>query len=64
MPHMKLIVPKKLSKKAYKKAVAEVSAEWDKRLAVLNEPSAAGRVDAMMDAQARSKKRPKAGETF
>ena len=44
MPHMKLIVPKKLSKKAYKKAVAEVSAEWDKRLAVLNEPSAAERL--------------------
>lgn len=57
-------MPKKLSKKAYKKAVAEVSAEWDKRLAVLNEPGAAERVDAMMDKQGRSAKRPKAGETF
>ena len=57
---MKPTVPKKLSKKA----VAELSAEWDKRLAVLNELGASKRVDAMMDVQGRSKKRPKAGETF
>lgn len=57
-------MPKKLGKKARKKALAELSAEWDRRLAVLNEAGASERVDAMMDAQGRTKKRPKAGEAF
>jgi hypothetical protein len=46
------------------KSLAELSAEWDRRLAPLKDPKAGERVDAMMDAQGRTKRRPKAGETY
>lgn len=49
----------------YRKALAEVSAEWDRRLAPLkNDPRFADKVDAMMDAQGRTKRRPIAGKTY
>ena len=46
------------------KSLAELSAEWERRLAPLQDPKAGERVDAMMDAQGRIKRRPKAGETY
>jgi hypothetical protein len=43
-------------------ALLQLKAEWDRKLAVLNEPDARDRVDALFDAGGRLKKRPKAGE--
>lgn len=43
-------------------SLAELSAEFDRRLAVLQSPDARGRVDAIMDARGKTKRRPKAGE--
>jgi hypothetical protein len=45
-------------------ALRELEAEWDRKLACLNYPDAHDKVEAMFDAQGRTKKRPKAGETF
>ena len=38
-----------------------LEAEWDRRLACLNDPDARKRIDAVMDASGRMKKRPIAG---
>lgn len=49
----------------FRKAVAEVSAEWDRKLAPMrNDPKFGEKVDAMMDADGRIKRRPIAGESF
>ena len=49
----------------YRKALAEVSAEWDRRLAPLkNDPKFREKVDAMMDANGRTKRRPIAGKSY
>jgi len=46
-------------------ALKELTEEYDRRLrAVFDSPDFAERVDRMMDAQGRTKKRPIAGETF
>jgi hypothetical protein len=44
-------------------ALKELRAEWDRRLACLNHPDAARRVEAMMDKCGRTKKRPIAGSS-
>ena len=44
--------------------LAELSAEFDRRLAVLNAPGAHERIDAVFAARGRTKVRPKAGPTF
>jgi prevent-host-death family protein len=44
--------------------LAELSAEFDRRLARLKHPDAGDRVDAIMNARGRSKRRPKAGSSF
>ena len=43
-------------------SLAELSAEFDRRLAALKNPDAHKRVDAMMDARGKTKRRPKAGD--
>ena len=46
-------------------ALRELAEEYDRRLRpIFDSPNFAERVDRMMDAQGRTKKRPKAGETF
>jgi hypothetical protein len=45
-------------------ALSELSADFDRRLAVLNAPETRGRVKAVMKARGRSKRRPKAGASF
>lgn len=53
------------AEKRFRKAVAEVSAEWDRRLAPLkNDPKFGEKVDAMMDADGRTKRRPIAGKSY
>lgn len=42
--------------------LAELTAEFDRRLAALQGPEARKRVDAMMDARGKTKRRPKAGD--
>jgi prevent-host-death family protein len=42
----------------------ELSARFDARLAVLQEPGAARRVDALFEAKGRLARRPKAGASF
>jgi hypothetical protein len=49
----------------YQKARKELEAEYDRRLrACFNAPDFRERVDAMMDACGRTKKRPKAGSSY
>jgi hypothetical protein len=43
-------------------SLAELTAEFDRRLAVLQSPEARDRVDAMMDAGGKTKRRPTAGD--
>lgn len=43
-------------------SLAELTAEFDRRLAALKDPDAHKRVDAMMDAGGKTKRRPKAGD--
>jgi hypothetical protein len=45
-------------------ALCELNAEWDRKLECLNHPDAGRKVDAIMDACGRTKKRPIAGSTF
>ena len=45
-----------------REALAELTAEFDRRLAALQDPEAGKRIDAMMDARGKTKRRPKAGE--
>ena len=45
-------------------ALAELSAEFDRRLAALKGPETRGRVGAVMAARGRTKRRPKAGVSF
>jgi PHD/YefM family antitoxin component YafN of YafNO toxin-antitoxin module len=45
-------------------SLEELSAEFDRRLASLKSPDARDRIDAVMNARGRSKRRPKAGESF
>ena len=57
--------PTKLSEEEQKRRqalLAELSAEWDRKLECLNQPGAHARVDAMFEASGRTKKRSKAGE--
>ena len=44
--------------------LAELSAEFDRRLAALKSPETRGRVEAVMAARGRAKRRPKAGPSF
>lgn len=44
--------------------LAELSAEFDRRLAALKSPETRGRAEAVMAARGRSKRRPKAGASF
>ena len=44
--------------------LAELSAEFDGRLAALKSPETRGRVEAVIAARGRSKRRPKAGISF
>jgi hypothetical protein len=48
----------------YQKARKELEAEWDRKLACLHHPDAHARIDAIFEAQGRTKTRPKAGTTF
>ena len=49
----------------YQRARKELEAEWDRRLrACFDAPDFRERVDAMMDAQGRTKKRPIAGSSY
>jgi hypothetical protein len=43
-------------------SLEELRAEFDRRLAVLQDPKAHERVDAMMDTCGKAKRRPKAGD--
>jgi prevent-host-death family protein len=45
-------------------ALAELSADFDRRLAALKSPETRGRVEAVMAARGRTKRRPKAGASF
>jgi prevent-host-death family protein len=45
-------------------ALAELSAEFDRRLAALKSPETRSRVEAVMAARGRTKRRPKAGVSF
>jgi hypothetical protein len=56
--------PERSADDRLEKARKELQAEWDQRLACLNEPGASERVDAVMDARGRMKKRPIAGPTY
>jgi rRNA processing protein Krr1/Pno1 len=47
-----------------KVALAELSADFDKRLAALKTPEARDRIEAVMAAKGRLKRRPKAGASF
>jgi hypothetical protein len=42
----------------------ELAAEWDRRLAVLNQPGSHERLEAVMAAEGRLKRRPRAGSSF
>jgi hypothetical protein len=44
--------------------LAELSTEFDRRLATLKSPETRGRVEAVMAARGRAKRRPKAGTSF
>jgi prevent-host-death family protein len=43
-------------------SLAELTAEFDRRLAALKDPDAHKRLDAMMDAGGKTKRRPKVGD--
>lgn len=64
------MVPKKQQKgaKAVRRdrqsALAELRAEWDRRLAPLQDPDARARVEAVLAAKGRAKRRSKAGPSF
>jgi prevent-host-death family protein len=45
-------------------ALAELSAQFDHRLAALKSPETRGRVEAVMAARGRAKRRPKSGASF
>lgn len=47
-----------------KAALKELSAEWDRRLAPLQEPDARARLEALLAAKGRAKTRSKAGPSF
>ena len=47
-----------------KAALKELSAEWDRRLASLQAPETAARVDAAFAAKGKVRNRSKAGESF
>jgi hypothetical protein len=44
--------------------LVQLAAEWDRRLAVLNQPGAHERLDAVIAAGGQLKSRPKAGYSF
>ena len=44
--------------------LAELSTEFDRRLAALKSPETRGRVEAVIAARGRAKRRPKAGASF
>jgi hypothetical protein len=48
----------------YEAALKRLKTEWDGKLECSNRSDASRRVDAMMDACGRTKKRPIAGSTF
>jgi len=45
-----------------KARLAELTAEFDRRLASVRDPDARKRIDAAMDARGKTKRRPKAGD--
>jgi hypothetical protein len=45
-------------------ALAELSAEFDRRLATLQEPDTGDRIDAVMATRGRTPTRPKAGSSY
>lgn len=45
-------------------ALAELSAEFDRRLAALNNPETRSHAEAVIEARGRTKRRPKAGVSF
>lgn len=48
-----------------RKALAEVSAKWDRKLATMrDDPKLGEKIDAIMDARGRTKRRRKADETY
>jgi prevent-host-death family protein len=52
------------AKERHHAALAELSAEFDRRLAALKSPETRNRVEAVMKARGRTKVRPKAGVSF
>jgi hypothetical protein len=52
------------AKERRRAALAELSAEFDRRLATLRSAETRSRVDAVMASRGRSKRRPKAGVSF
>lgn len=48
----------------FKAALKVISAEWDRRLAPLQEPDARERLESLLAAKGRAKTRSKAGESF
>lgn len=55
----------KNAEERHRKAVAEVPAEWDRKLAAMrNDPKLGEKINAIMDAWGRTKRRPKAGKTY
>lgn len=56
---------RKDAKKRHRKAVAEVAAELDRKLvAMTSDPELREKINATMDARGRTKRRPKAEETY
>lgn len=51
-------------KKRRQAVIEELREQWDRKLAVLNEPGAAEKIDAIMNACGKTKRRPKAGESY
>lgn len=52
------------ARERHRATLAELSAEFDRRLATLKSPGTRGRVEAVMAARGRSRRRPKAGVSF
>lgn len=57
-------VEQRIKEQRWKAALKELSAEWDRRLAPLQEPDARARVEALFAAEGRAKTRSKAGTSF
>lgn len=55
---------KKVGKKQAKAILAELSADFDRRLASFNDPGIRDRVETVMVAKGRAKRRGKAGPSF